>query len=876
MFLFTFLKKHPTACRKLSGILTPILLVACGGAEQTADPVVVDHPVAYVQRPVTGIEQEDMRRLITFNPGADLYLRERASPSADEHNLTRQLTGGGGDVRDLQVSYDGERLLFSLRLPLIEGLDEADQPSWNIWEYNHVDNSLRRVITSDTHAEAGHDIAPHYLPDGRILFSSSRQKSAKALLLDEGKPQYAAINESGQEPIFVPHVMQADGSDIQQISFNQSHDLDPTVLSDGRVVFSRWERSGDEAIDLYQMNPDGTNLQLLYGADSHATGTDGATVQFLRPRELPDGGLLTLLRPFNNLDGGDLVRIDIDNFVDHNRPLSGDETLPGTAQPPATINLVRTDSAPSTGGRYRDAFPLRDGTDRLLLSWSQCRLRIENRTLPCTEENLADPRAEEAPPLYGIYVYDPDETTQMPVLTPTDGVVYEEVVALQARKAPAIIFDNIPDFLMAEEGVGLLQIRSVYDLDGQDTAVPDLASLSDPALTTADQRPLRFLRLFKPVALPPDDLLDIPGSAFGRNRSLGMREILGYAPIEPDGSVNIKVPADTPFSFSLLDRNGRRVGDRHDHWLHLRPGETLTCHGCHDPADTVPHGRKDALPVAVNVGALGDGLPFPNSDPAIWANQGETMAQARGRISCQSNCAALSPNVDLLFEDHWTDPAVRAKDPAFSYLYADVDAPAPTTESCQQNWSRLCRTVIHYEQHIHPLWNVPRPLLDANGQLIEDRRCNLCHGTIDENGALQVSAGQLDLSDGPADAQSDHFKAYRELLYSDNVQEIINGLLLDQLVQDTDGEGNLLFETDAHGNLILDADGLPIPIMVTVRAPGPSMRAGSSQTSYFFDRFMVGGSHEGYLSPAELRLLSEWLDIGAQYWNNPFDIPVED
>ena len=43
----------------------------------------------------------------------------------------------------------------------------------------------------------------------------------------------------------------------------------------------------------------------------------------------------------------------------------------------------------------------------------------------------------------------------------------------------------------------------------------------------------------------------------------------------------------------------------------------------------------------------------------------------------------------------------------------------------------------------------------------------------------------------------------------------------------------------------------------------------------FFAPFGPGGSHEGWLSPAELRLLSEWTDIGAQYFNNPFDAPLD-
>jgi len=29
--------------------------------------------------------------------------------------------------------------------------------------------------------------------------------------------------------------------------------------------------------------------------------------------------------------------------------------------------------------------------------------------------------------------------------------------------------------------------------------------------------------------------------------------------------------------------------------------------------------------------------------------------------------------------------------------------------------------------------------------------------------------------------------------------------------------------------------------------------------------------HSSFMTPSELRLIAEWLDIGAQYYNNPFD-----
>ena len=190
------------------------------------------------------------------------------------------------------------------------------------------------------------------------------------------------------------------------------------------------------------------------------------------------------------------------------------------------------------------------------------------------------------------------------------------------------------------------------------------------------------------------------------------------------------------------------------------------------------------------------------------------MAQVRTRISCQTDCAALTPRLDIVFDDVWTDPvaANRAPDPSFAYRYADLQTPAPTSADCMTGWRAGCRATIHYESHIHPLWSKPRVTLAADGvTVLADDTCTTCH-------AGAAAAAGLDLADGASAAEPEHFNAYRELLATD--------------------------------------DGQPEPVMFAGRA-GDSVR--------FFTIFAPGGTHAGWLDgrrvEARLRMGRPWCAI---------------
>ena len=856
---------------------------------QQADPVVVENPVAYVERALlfdenTGALVEDnLADPSAFRPGARLFLKASATADAETQDIASRAFAGPQflddngqlryDVKDLHVSHDGSRLLFAMRAPEIEDADDEDQPTWNIWEYDVSTDILRRIIESDVTARAGQDVAPAYLPDGRIVFSSTRQRISKAVLLDEGKPQYSGLDEEGDSPGFVLHVMDDDGQNIEQITFNQSHDLDPMVADDGTIVFSRWDNAGqtrNNGVNLYRVNPDGTGLSYLFGRHSHDSVPEANDIQYLQPRKSDSGNLLVQLRPFETDDYASvLAEVDVDQFVEANLRLDGTE---GSGQR-SLVPGVGLDGQLSLKGSYASVSPLLDGTNRYLVSWTPCRLRetATDRIVNCTEDRLQSEDYQPAEPVYGLWLLDINSETQRPVVPPVEGVQFDEAVLMKERPLEGFIPESQftgDEGALGDAGYGVLHIRSVYDIDGVDTTPTGIAAMADPLQTPPEDRPARFLRLEKPVAIPDENVRDFDNSAFGRSRAQLMREILGYVPIEPDGSVKVAVPANVAFAISILDEKGQRVGgamgNRHQNWLTVRPGETLECSGCHNPNSPTPHGRPDAGPASVWGGAATTSLPFPNTDPALFADMGETMAQVFARIN-----EIRRPTPDVVYADEWSGDAVDPKPDSFAYAYADLQTPPPISGVCATDWAPNCRIVINYEQHIHPLWSVNREVLDPDTMaVVDDYTCTSCHTDTDAADAQQVPAGQLDLGDGPSPDEPLHFNAYRELLFPDSEQELVNGALIDVLVD----SGEVL--RDEEGNPILDANGDEQPILVTVPVQA-SMSVNGARASRFFDVFADDGSHRDFLSPVELRLIAEWLDIGGQYFNNPFDAPED-
>jgi hypothetical protein len=851
-------------------------LAGCGsGSSDSASTVTVngDVPIAYVMRPNT----------ISMNPtngapageGGDLFIRDKSSASAPEHNMTARFTQGKGDASDPEVSYDGKKIIFSMRCPASNTSKTDDgQPActgrWNIWEYDMSAGGLTggtfRRLTSSPDDD---DVDPAYLPAGRgFIFSSNRQTKSK--VNQALGHTYFALDEYERERVFNLHTMDNDGKAVTQISFNQSHDRNPVVRPNGDVMFSRWDHvGGRNHFKVFRVKPDGTDMFVLYGA--HSEGNS-----FLHPRDMDPNGrykgfLASDLMPLSRThEGGALVFIDAANYSEQNTPASPDVPAQG-GQHQVTAQSLNLGGGLSPYGRITTPYPLWDGTDRVLLAYKPCEVTKDGVVVACAtltqaeldmlgDENRlaadieASPIQDNVRPSYAIYMYDPAKQEFLIVAAPPAGFMYTDPIALQSRPEPNATDPTSVDATLAAQNQGLLEVRSVYDTDGlgrmgdpmitaadlgagctaaiakttptdpTDTRaqVADLKKMKDPADAAYRCAPARFVRAVR--AIPP------PQSSMGLRSAIGetefeMQQIIGYAPIEPDGSFKLKVPADTPIALAVIDAKGRAF-QTHTNWIQVRPGERRSCDGCHSP-------RRGG---ALNSGAVVNSIPAALKATLAGAHlSGETMAATRARL----DPAVMDLVGDMVSTDPWADTTqagVTARS-SISLTYAGLATTAPTNG------------IVNYPDHIQPLWTRDR---GAN-------TCTTCHNAAD---------AKLDLSGTLAG--TGRLQSYERLMVGDPVIDATTGLPkthIEEGVPVIDRQPALVATDASEG----DAGGLARKSRLVEILSGDSLMAGGDARTSHPNPPAGAPNHATMLNASEMRLVAEWIDLGGKYYNDPFN-----
>ena len=145
-----------------------------------------------------------------------------------------------GSIRDPAVHYDGKTILFSYR--------PGGSSTYHLYTIN-ADGTGLKALTSGKYD----DIEPAWLPDGDIIFCSSRSRR----WVNCWVTQVATIFR-----------MKPDGSGIRLLSSNIEEDNTPVPLPDGRILYTRWEYVDRQQMafhHLWTMNPDGTSHQIYQG-----------------------------------------------------------------------------------------------------------------------------------------------------------------------------------------------------------------------------------------------------------------------------------------------------------------------------------------------------------------------------------------------------------------------------------------------------------------------------------------------------------------------------------------------------------------------------------------------------------------------------------
>ncbi len=785
-------------------VVVSIGLSACGGG-QAADPLVAAYPLAYVQKPFP-TNNNNFEAALDPSPanpsyGSKLKIREAPLVGAKETTITPLICNSGPnagqpdtwDVKDLEFSDDGSKLLFSA---LLKPCFTGDMQYWTIYEYTLATGIIHPVI-QDTSIALGDDVTPHYLLDGVVIFSSNRNVSTSRVLINQGSAGFTPITEgddgNGTPPSFKLHVVDRNGFNVKQVTFGTSHDLFPSLMRSGRysgkVIFSRWDTKGttDHRMNLYMIDPNGANETYIYGYKSHNTGTnnDPGVIHFTKPVQLNDGRILSIVRHnTGTFNGGDLVAIDINNYVDYNNPIAAG--LTSQTQRSLTAGLGSTSASPvGNGGKYYGKFisvaPYYDGTNKAIVSKGDCYVLTglqppSPTSEPCNDTNVVG--GSLAPPLYNVGVYTLDTNEWRPLGPLPSGFYYSDVAVAQEKSTPNFISSSST----GTHNYGTLHIRNVLTA-ALKTRLDNVATL-DPSIVP------KYIQIYKHAYMTSTTTAAEIG--VDNARRFKMREIIGYAPIYPDGSVRTRVPSDVPLSFQIVNNKYEVLDHNLDHptWFTVRADEERTCNGCHETGSTSPHGRYDVETIV---------------------NPGTTNAYT---------ATTTVPTPDSFY-------------PALSYPTLTLDSHFPvnftgTPIDCRvpTQWDGRCRSIINYDTNIHHLW--------------ADKGCTTtCHQPTTFTDAMTMIT--YDTTDGLLDLNTitDPAAAYINVVSSMYTDVDGTTKTRSHIVPGAATSSAFLYDRDINGNI--------------VSTP----------------RFWGAGSHTGRLTDDEIKMITEWIDNGAQYHNHP-------
>ena len=471
--------------------------------------------------------------------GGGVYVLLRPGRSLE----ARDLIGGRlprGNYTTLALSYDARTVYFAFA-ERAAGKPDFYSPQRRSFHIHAVgsDGANLRRLTDGPHD----DFDPCPLPDGGLAFMSTRRGG------------FVRCNNPWEPlPSYTLHRMDlptgqagAHGRNIRTLSVHETSEWHPSVLSDGRIVYSRWDyvdRSAANFHGLWASNPDGTSPAVLFG---NYTRRINACFQ---PRAIPGSRRIAFIAGAHHADvGGSLVILDparagLDGETGEDRFEAIEALTPEVCFP----------EAPGWPKSYfHSPWPLSE--DHFLVAFGYDRLpgmSSGNRKRDTT----------------GLYYF--DRFGHLELLYREEGISCMYPIPLVPRRRPPV---------------------------AAGTGEPDLGEKGEFILTDVRRshfplpagRTVKELRIFQVLPKSTTHIVNQP--RIGHANAESARMLLGTVPVEADGSAYFRAPARKPLYFQAVDADGRAVQSMRS-VTYLQPGERRGCVGCHEPVGAVAPARR--------------------------------------------------------------------------------------------------------------------------------------------------------------------------------------------------------------------------------------------------------------------------------------------
>ncbi len=450
----------------------------------------------------------------SFFPGGALRIFD-----VNTGNITTLIELKDGVIRDPELSFDGKKIVFSMR--------KNKDDYYHIYEINTDGSALRQL----TYAEGVSDIDPLYLPDGGILFSSTRQ------------PKYCMCNRHIMCNLYR---MEADGANITQIGVSTLFEGHSSLLNDGRILYDRWEyvdRNFGDAQGLWTVNPDGTKHSIYYGNNTPSPGA------IIDGRQIPGTDqVICIFGSCHERPWGALAIIDRKKGVDGVEPVV-------QIWPEESLKIVGKgdiDSFKWIDYFFEDPYPLNENfflTSRTIWKKNGGWTPVDTKS--------------------GIYLVGRDGTQEL--IVEGNRSLFDPMI-VEARPRP----HAIPSNRNYTDKKGTFYVQNVYNGTHMKGVEPGT---------------VKYLR----VVESPEKRTWTRNGWFGQGEqapainwhSFEVKRILGEVPVEEDGSANFEVPSGTYVYFQLLDKDKKMIQSMRSGTM-VMPGETNGCIGCHEDRLSVP------------------------------------------------------------------------------------------------------------------------------------------------------------------------------------------------------------------------------------------------------------------------------------------------